>query len=93
MRRVECSWRFVYILGLLIISEKRWTILTIFVSDSYIDNFRENLNVLDDLCIWYEFMSLCVYDKSLMELTICVYDSSIDNLWEELLILDDLCIF
>jgi hypothetical protein len=67
--------------------------LTMCVYDSSVDNFREMLNVLDDLCIWYEFMSFCVYEKSLMELTTCVYDSSIDNFREELNVVDDLCIW
>jgi hypothetical protein len=47
---------------MLIISEKNWMFLTICVYDSSVDNLRERLNVLDDLCIWYEFMSLCVYE-------------------------------
>jgi hypothetical protein len=46
------------------------------------------LNVSDDLCIWCEFMSVYVYEKSLMVLTICVYDSSVDNVWEQLKVLD-----
>jgi hypothetical protein len=47
-RKVECSWRFVYMIVLLITSEKRWMILTICVFDSSIDNFKEDLNVHDD---------------------------------------------
>jgi hypothetical protein len=43
--------------------------------------------------IWYEFMSVYVYEKILMILTICVCDSSIDNFREKLNLLDDLCIW
>jgi hypothetical protein len=47
MRRVECSWRIVYMIVLLIICEKRWTILTICVYDSSIDNFREEFKYIN----------------------------------------------
>jgi hypothetical protein len=50
MGRVECSWWFVYMIVMLIISGKSWMFLTICVYDSSIDNIREELNVLDDLC-------------------------------------------
>jgi hypothetical protein len=52
MRRVECSWRFVYMIVMLIIYEKSWMFLTMCVYDSSVDNLWEELNVLDDLCIW-----------------------------------------
>jgi hypothetical protein len=47
----ESSWQFVYMVLLLIISVRSWMFLIIFLCDSSIDNFREKLNVLDDLCI------------------------------------------
>jgi hypothetical protein len=48
-RRVECFWRFVYTRVAFIISEKSWMFLTIFVYDNSVDNFWEELNVLDQL--------------------------------------------
>ena len=75
---------------MLIISEKSWMFLTIGVYDSYVDNFWEELNVLDDLCI---LVLLIISEKLWMFLTICVYDSTIDNIREELNILDDLFIW
>jgi hypothetical protein len=52
MRRIEWSWQFVYMIVMLIMSEKSWMFLTICVYDSSIDNIKEELNVLDDVCIW-----------------------------------------
>jgi hypothetical protein len=43
-RRGERSWRFLYMIVILIISEKSWMSLTICVHDSFIDNFWEELN-------------------------------------------------
>jgi hypothetical protein len=41
--RVECSWRFVYMIVLIIITDKNWTILTICVYDSSVD--RQNHSI------------------------------------------------
>jgi hypothetical protein len=73
---------------MLIISEKSWMFLTIGVYDSYVDNFWEELNVLDDLCM---IIMLITSEKRWMILAICVYDGSIDNIREKLNGLDDLC--
>jgi hypothetical protein len=89
MRKVECSWRFVYMIVILIMLKKSWMLLTIGVYDSTVDNFWEELNVLDDLFIRVLFI---ISEKSWMFLTLCVYDISIDSIREELNVPDDLWI-
>jgi hypothetical protein len=42
--RVDCSWQFVYMIVLFIISEKSWMFLTICVYDSSVDHLWEELS-------------------------------------------------
>jgi hypothetical protein len=67
---LECSWRFLYMIVMLIISRKSWMLLTICVYDSSIDSIREKLNVLDDLCTYSQIVKIIQLFSDIMNRTI-----------------------
>jgi hypothetical protein len=94
---VEWSWRFVYLIVMLIISQESWMFLTIYVYDSSVDYFWEELNVFDDLCIqnyrihksWRTFKSF----KKLSTLLSCTQIVKNIQLFSENINRTDLCIW
>jgi hypothetical protein len=54
----SCFWRFAHTIDISRVSDKSWMFLTICLYDGSIDNIREQLKVLDDLCIWNSSLKL-----------------------------------